>query len=666
MTNSSKRKAARAADFQKKKLKLGKGKQAANNATDTSFKAKTVALPQQSINLDRTRALTTRKGQTLNDLCVSTRHHNAGVRKDSLLGEVELIQTFPHLATTSSSLSILVPSLLHLLSDEDSQVRQTLRKLLSELLERNRMLCESNSPHGRTAHQPNALQPYMSQLLLYITSAMSHIFAEVRLDAVLALSILIDEGGEAARETVVQGWSRIHATAAAATASTLVVGEETGNSGRILRCLVNLLGLTLPTTKNGSTSATPAPANSSSSNSMSLSKQARFNVLSCLAKFLRIVQLNTSAGNLHLLHTGIAPLFADSFGSPSDFDAFQAALDPAHARTQYTAQHVISARSSPDATYQLFATLPEGGPMPLTGSFDLQQIVASAAASASSSTPATAAGSESYKASPSVEEHLWRFLSPTLTSLFYESIPDAVAEMNNLALATSAPGGGRQAYASLGLPARIACMVVEIMHCLVSRFVDQSSPKSIATKQGRSNATLNSLEQILSRASIHFPFGSEALENGAFNAGARAELKRYNLAYCEVATRYAAWRKQPSAEGTEGGTTSRRKKDLAAAAVTVAWVKRIREYLEVLLGEESTAAAAGLIPATTADAANDGLASILPTIWLLLNDDSMHSSPAAAAPLLRLLLSVLKDPRAKSSARADAFSFLAHLSLVSP
>jgi hypothetical protein len=40
MPKSQKQKKAKAADFTKAKLKLGKGKQAANNATNTSYSSK--------------------------------------------------------------------------------------------------------------------------------------------------------------------------------------------------------------------------------------------------------------------------------------------------------------------------------------------------------------------------------------------------------------------------------------------------------------------------------------------------------------------------------------------------------------------------------------------------------------------------------------------------
>ena len=61
-TMGTKRKATKpAVDFTKTKQKLGKGKQAASNATDTSFRAKAIAMPQQSILLDRSHQVTTRR-----------------------------------------------------------------------------------------------------------------------------------------------------------------------------------------------------------------------------------------------------------------------------------------------------------------------------------------------------------------------------------------------------------------------------------------------------------------------------------------------------------------------------------------------------------------------------------------------------------------------------
>lgn len=80
MTKSAKHKKAAAADFKKTKAKLG-AKQAASNATSTAFKARSIALPQQSVNVDRSGAFVTKRNLTFDECIAHTRHYSAGVRK---------------------------------------------------------------------------------------------------------------------------------------------------------------------------------------------------------------------------------------------------------------------------------------------------------------------------------------------------------------------------------------------------------------------------------------------------------------------------------------------------------------------------------------------------------------------------------------------------------
>ncbi|OJT03033.1 hypothetical protein TRAPUB_6376 [Trametes pubescens] len=86
MPKSTKKKKDKAADFSKAKLKLGKGKQEANNVIDTSFKARSIALPSQSIATDRdTDAPTTRRRLTFDSLVVHLKHYNHNTRKGGAL-----------------------------------------------------------------------------------------------------------------------------------------------------------------------------------------------------------------------------------------------------------------------------------------------------------------------------------------------------------------------------------------------------------------------------------------------------------------------------------------------------------------------------------------------------------------------------------------------------
>uniref|UniRef100_V5GSM4 Pre-rRNA-processing protein n=1 Tax=Kalmanozyma brasiliensis (strain GHG001) TaxID=1365824 RepID=V5GSM4_KALBG len=175
MPKASKRQKEKKADFQKTKLKLGKGKQAANNATDVSFKAKTIALPQQSINVDKSGKLVNSRNLTITDLALQLRHYSAGVRRDAVSGIKEILTLHPSLILTDAA--SLIPELARCIGDEDAAVRKQLHVLLSWMLPQI---------------PAQLLGPYHGTLLLFTTSALSHIYPEVRIGAVKILDLVFE------------------------------------------------------------------------------------------------------------------------------------------------------------------------------------------------------------------------------------------------------------------------------------------------------------------------------------------------------------------------------------------------------------------------------------------------------------------------------------------
>jgi pre-rRNA-processing protein IPI1 len=117
------------ADFSKAKLKLGKGKQAPSNATNTSFKARSIALPGQGVI---SRALnggghaageaTTAAGLALDEVMIRTRHPNAGVKRDAIQGIKDILVVDP-----KREAGRVLGTLGALLADEVSAHLMTLR-----------------------------------------------------------------------------------------------------------------------------------------------------------------------------------------------------------------------------------------------------------------------------------------------------------------------------------------------------------------------------------------------------------------------------------------------------------------------------------------------------------------------------------------------------------
>ncbi|KAF8349995.1 hypothetical protein F5887DRAFT_1059217 [Amanita rubescens] len=175
MPKNTKKRKEKSADFTKPKLKLGK-KQVPGNVIDTSFKARTIALPTQSIAVEKKDDTpVTKRGLSVDDLLVHLKHYNPSTRKDAIFGLRELFES--HWDLSQSHLVPLLNGLVRLLSDEDASVRKTLTSFLAWLLPRI---------------PSEELIPHSSLLLLYVTSAQTHIFPELRIDAIRVLNILLD------------------------------------------------------------------------------------------------------------------------------------------------------------------------------------------------------------------------------------------------------------------------------------------------------------------------------------------------------------------------------------------------------------------------------------------------------------------------------------------
>ncbi|KAF8728472.1 Rix1 complex component involved in 60S ribosome maturation, partial [Rhizoctonia solani] len=178
MPKSSKKRKEKAADFAKAKLKLGKGKKAPSNEIDTSFKARSVALPNQTIRTEEQVTEqgipTTRRRLTYDDLLIHLRHYSPGTRKDALQGLRELLGN--HQELIIPNLGSLLDAISKLIADDDHSVRKSLISFLEWALDQI----------------PTAtLIPHAPPLLLFAAAALAHISAPVRADSVRIISVLL-------------------------------------------------------------------------------------------------------------------------------------------------------------------------------------------------------------------------------------------------------------------------------------------------------------------------------------------------------------------------------------------------------------------------------------------------------------------------------------------
>ncbi|KAK7463660.1 rRNA processing protein [Stygiomarasmius scandens] len=254
MPKSSKKRKDKAADFTKAKLKLGKGKQAPSNVIDTSFKARSIALPSQSISVVRDDDTpTTRRRLTFEDLISNLKHHNAGSRRDAAFGLKELLDG--HWQLAEEVLPTLLNATIKLISDEDVSVRKALITLFSWLLPRV---------------SRDIITPHAPLLLLFTTSAQTHIFPEIRVDAVRLLNVML----EYIPEIIVSGWDC----------------NDTHGS----RMLEGYLGILNAGTLTGDAEGPPT---ATSTATVMLSLGSKLVVLQSLSRFLEIALSSTSNTN---------------------------------------------------------------------------------------------------------------------------------------------------------------------------------------------------------------------------------------------------------------------------------------------------------------------------------------------------------------------------------
>ncbi|XP_040021804.2 testis-expressed protein 10 homolog [Gasterosteus aculeatus] len=160
-------------DFQKVKLKVGKTKPKADNATNTNFRSKGIHLTEQ---LKRDPSCpTTHRQLGINDLLSQLHHHNANVKHGALVGLRELLSVHPSLL--EQHLSRLLSEVAAVFTDKDGNVRVASTRVL-------RFIAQS-VPAERVA-------PFYPVLSAHLSCAMTHIEASIQEDAMKVLDVLLE------------------------------------------------------------------------------------------------------------------------------------------------------------------------------------------------------------------------------------------------------------------------------------------------------------------------------------------------------------------------------------------------------------------------------------------------------------------------------------------
>ncbi|KAJ7110117.1 hypothetical protein C8R44DRAFT_634671 [Mycena epipterygia] len=463
MPKSAKKRKDKAADFSKSRLKLGKGKRLATNAIDTSFKARSIALPSQSITLDKNEdAPTTKRRLTFDDLITHIKHYSAGTRKDAIAGLRELLDAHPEIL--ESSLTTLINAAVRVVGDEDATVRKSLLEFFVWMFPR--IPTENLAPHA-------------TSLLLFTTSAQTHIFPEIRVDAIRFLNLFL----EYIPAATVAGWNQ--------------TGTENGS-----RVLEGYLGILNAGTKFGETDG---PMKATSTASVVLTAASKLVVLQSLSTFLRCAVSARTAGD-RLESPSVSSIdtwyLASWFQTPEAYGVFDQLLRPRHSQADHgrlphriwQAEVDLEFEDEPPCHYPLLG--------PFGSKWTLQQLSESVDGAGNT---ANGGGENS-----TFVRHLARTLHSTLISTFLDCAPSVFS-----------PNGKVDET-----QAKLIVAVAEITRHLYGAILQSTFEKDSERPVG----ACVDLKSILGYMAPYFPFKL----SGAREIKAEQIFQALNLIYCEL------------------------------------------------------------------------------------------------------------------------------------
>ncbi|XP_078394837.1 testis-expressed protein 10 homolog isoform X3 [Cetorhinus maximus] len=160
-------------DFQKVKLKVGKRKPKADNATNTSFKTRAIYVPEQ-LKCDASLPTNHRK-LNIKDLLTQLHHYSSGIKQSALIGLKDLVSQHP--SVIASHLSSILSDVAAVFTDKDPTVRSAAVQLLNFLAPRI---------------SGDQMAPFYPLVCAHLSSAMTHIVEGIQEDALKILDILLE------------------------------------------------------------------------------------------------------------------------------------------------------------------------------------------------------------------------------------------------------------------------------------------------------------------------------------------------------------------------------------------------------------------------------------------------------------------------------------------
>ncbi|KAG2023409.1 hypothetical protein CC2G_001066 [Coprinopsis cinerea AmutBmut pab1-1] len=590
MPKSSKKKKDKAADFTKARLKLGKGKQQPSNVIDTSFKARSIALPTQSIVVEKDASTPlTKRHLSFTDLISHLRHHNATVRRDAILGLRELFEV--HWDVLESNMSAFVGAIVRLIGDEDSDVRKTLLQFFNWLIPR--IPTENLVPHSHL-------------LLLYTTSAQTHIFPEIRIDAVRFLDIFLEKIPEV-----------------------LVNGLNHTVKGHGQRILDGYLGLLNAGTKFG---GNEGPVQATSSASVTLTPASKYVVLNSLSTFLRHALRTSEAkspfpeASSSLSKPSLAWYLKPAFENEGAFLEFEKKLSPWRSSSSVPSirqpwKEVVEDEDIDDDFLAPTSTLVD---LQSNQIWTLQNVIDTASKSASEVPTSTN--------ETSFIEQLARTLHSSLVAIFLDYAP----------LAFSPSGSPSETETGLVIT------VVQLVRTLYQAIVQKSDKVA--------DARVQELEALLGFMAPYFP-----AESTGKNIKFVQFVDTYNLVYCElVSFLLITTSRQPLR-----APSARRYKTKSPVKLHLRnfWeAGGVGEFIDEKL--QGRSGNSGISAPINSSAYSD----FLPTIWTFINEfatPSGEDNEGGSNAILLALLDHATKMSSKAASKRLTIDFVARLILAS-
>ncbi|KAG6829395.1 hypothetical protein H0H92_004663 [Tricholoma furcatifolium] len=614
MPKSAKKRRDKAADFTKAKLKLGKGKQLPSNAIDTSFKARSIALPSQSIaNEKDDDTPTTKRKLSFDDLITHSKHYSASTRRDAILGLRELLEA--NWSLLRSSLTPLINACVRLIGDEDASVRKALLAFLAWLLPR--------IPEGDIA-------PHSSLLLLFTTSAQTHIFPEIRIDAIRYLNLFLEHIPQA----VISGWNE-------------------DNNGHGSRVLEGYLGILNAGTKfgeaEGETStlnkfyllltSQSGPMKATSTASVVLTPASKLIVLHSLSAFLQACLSNlnppsatTSTDPLSSLSTWF---LVPAFPRLGDYLSFEQQLRPSLSNTHAprTWCEIADPEENEDDFPYAFMT---------TGDFLAGDNIQKLADVFSVFVSSDFDTSENRDAD--LISRLAQTLQSTLVATFLDCAPSVFT-----------PSGSPSET-----QVQLVLAIGQIARALYGVILQASGSTKVDKRQVKADSTaVDNLSSLLGYMTPYFPFNS----SGSRDVKIEQAFQDMNLIFCELTSLLVLATNGEVSRLTRRGK-ARQSNNLALPSKMKdslpGQIQRISDYiLRLLSGEASIGSQLGraLTPAA--------YVSLLPAIWALLNNTAGSTQyQAIASAVLNATIAHSIRTSSKSALKRLTIEFIARLILV--